>query len=358
MKNKVNIPVIAISAVAVCLVGIAGFLGLKASGKLPASDSVSNSVGNNSNYYSEQVPTTSPIVSIIETTHQVATDTFVPSTQATTQKSDNTTTTKKPTTTQATSKPTTTKPVEETTNPVHGELNPDEMEEGKAYVPVTPSKNLPKDMTFAGLYSQGYDVIGMKPYIYNDDKDPNCFQRKFGYNPTYDASASLIDFTIETTRLDFDYDGKEYRIQLWKGQYISGDIGTVGGEIGVYTRKPGTGLLLDHYNCADEEDWLKMEMTVFWNEFDDGVYRPQFTCNYNDFWWATGFVDGQLKDRFDSNDLKLMGRITFESEEQAQAFAGALDNNGFTKVSTFNPNQTDVYKIYSKDVIFMWQYIR
>ena len=38
-----------------------------------------------------------------------------------------------------------------------------------------------------------------------------------------------------------------------------------------------------------EEDWLKMEMTILWDEFDDGVYRPQLTRNYDDFWWCTGF---------------------------------------------------------------------
>ena len=77
----------------------------------------------------------------------------------------------------------------------------------------------------------GYDVIGLKPYIYNNDKE-DCFQAEFGYNPLYDFGANLIDFSIETTKLDFKYEGKEYRIQLWKGQYISGEIGTVGGEIG------------------------------------------------------------------------------------------------------------------------------
>ncbi len=353
--KKANLAVIAAAVVAVCVAAIAGVLVFKANnGPAVEPDSTAASTDY---IYAPVEPTTEPstLQAILDITTQVMTDTYVPSTQKTTEKATQPST-------QATTKKEeqTTKAPEQTTEPQKGELDPDEMEHSSGTKrPVTASKNLPKDMSFAGLYGSGYDVIGLKPYIYNDDKDPNCMQRNFGYNPGYDAGASLIDFTIETTRIDFKYENKPYRIQLWKGQYISGDIGTVGGEIGVYTRTPGKIYLIpEHYDCAAEEDWLKMEMTIFWNEFDDGRYLPQFTRNYDDFWWATGFVDGQLKNRFDSNDLQLLGRITFESEEQAQLFADALGKKGFTEVSTFNPTAADTYKIYGKDVIFLWQYIR
>lgn len=362
MKKKVNIPVIAVAVVAVCLVAIAAVLVMKANNGPTVSDSISDSVGNNSNYYypTEESTETSAFQSLVTLTTQILTDTYEPSqtvTQAkessTTKKAPASSTTKKPSTTATTKAP------EETTAPPKGELNPDEMSQSSGTKrPVTASKNLPKDMSFSGLYSSGYPVIGTKPYIFNDDKDPNCMQRKFGYMPAYDAGASLIDFSIETIRIDFKYENKPYRIQLWKGQYISGDIGTIGGEIGVYTRTPGKIYLPEYYDCAAEEDWLKMEMTIFWDEFDDGNYLPQFTRNYDDFWWATGFVDGQLKDRLDSNSLRLLGRITFESDEQAQLFAEGLAKNGFTEVSTFDPNKIDVYKLYGKDVIFMWQNLR
>ncbi len=355
-KKSLNLPVIAVALVAVCLVAIAAVLVFKAGdGPAISTDNISDSVGNNSNYYPYQETTTqpttqTPIQSILDVTTQVATDTFVPSsTKPTTSK------TTKPST-EKTTEPKTEKP--ETTAPPKGELDPDEMSHSSgASTPVASSGKLPADMTFSGLYSSGYDIIGLKPYIFNDDKDPNCMQRNFGYMPLYDASASLIDFSIETVRVDFKYENKPYRIQLWKGQYISGDIGTIGGEIGVYTRTPGKVYLPEYYDCAAEEDWLKMEMTILWDEFDDGNYLPQFTRNYDDFWWATGFVDGQLKDRHDSNSLRLLGRITFESAEQASLFADALSKEGFTEVSTFT-TEIDTYKIHGKDVIFMWQNIR
>ncbi len=344
---KKSLPVIAVSFVALCIVAIVAVLAIKSDNKPDIDTDITNSVGNNSNYYDDyynyEEPTTSPFEAIVTTTVQVLTDTYKP-TEVTTTKAPET---QKPTAAQTTV-PTTQAQEEEVTVP---------QLEGVATKPVQSSGNLPQDMTFAGLSRLGYDVIGLKPYIYNNDKE-DCFQAEWGYNPLYDIGANFIDFSIETTRLDFKYEGKEYRIQLWKGQYISGEIGTVGGEIGVYTRRPGTGLGIDHYNCASEDDWVKMEMTVYWDEFDNGEYLPQFSRNYNDFWWCTGFVDGQLKNRRDSNTMRILARITWESEEQAELFAQAMRKKGFTEVEDFSPYEIDTFKIHGKDVIFLWQNIR
>lgn len=355
MKKKANLAVIAVAAVAVCLVAVSATLVIKARVAMPPAEDteLTESIGNN--YYypetTERQTVAQTIGSIFELTSQVVTEnqmTFaVPET---TQKKQDIVTNPQ---NQVTMPPATEAPTEAITE----EITVPQLSAGpNSGVAVTPSGDLPQDMSFAGLSGMGYDVIGKKAYIYNNDKDPECFQRNFGYNPLYDWGANLIDFSIETTKLDFNYDGQQYRIQLWKGQYISGSIGTVGGEIGIYTR-PG-GSIGEHYNCAEQDDWLKMEMTVYWDEFDDGRYLPQFTRNYNDFWWCTGFVDGQLKNRKDSNTLRVLGRITFETEEQAIAFDNAMSKKGFTKVDDFSPEEIDTYKRYGKDVIFIWQNIR
>lgn len=351
-KKNTVLPIVATAVVAVMAVAIAGVLGFSAF-KKSNEDPTTTTEPTEGTYFFDE--TTAPSMShtnptSTQTAPSVFTSTLASDVAKTTGR---VTTTKKP----ATQAPTTQPP--ETTPPPKNELDPDDMSHSSGTKkPVTPSANLPKDMSLAGLYGMGYDVIGLKPYIYNNDKDPNCPQRVWGYNPTYDALAGLIDFSIETTRIDFKYEGKPYRIQLWKGQYISGDIGTIGGEIGLYTRTPGKVYINQHYDCAAEEDWLKMEMTILWDEFDNGVYLPQLTRNYDDFWWPTGFVDGQLKNVHDSNSLRLLGRITFETSEQAQLFAEGMRKNGFTEVSTFNPNNIDTFKIYDKDVIFIWQNVR
>lgn len=339
---KKSLPVIAVSVVAVCIVAIVATLAIKSGNQPDIAPDVSDTMGyydNTYDYYQEE-STTTPFQAIVNTTVAVITDVYEPTTQATTKAPE---TTAKPQTTVPA-----TQPEEEVTVP---------QLEGVATKPVQVTGDLPQDMSFAGLSRMGYDVIGPKSYIYNNDKE-DCFQAEWGYNPLYDFGANLIDFSIETTKLDFKYDGKEYRIQLWKGQYISGEIGTVGGEIGVYTRKPGMGLGLDHYNCATQDDWVKMEMTVYWDEFDNGEYIPQFSRNYNDFWWCTGFVDGQLKNRRDSNTMRILARITWETEEQAELFAEAMRKKGFTEVEDFSPYEIDTFKIHGKDTIFLWQNIR
>lgn len=352
MKKNVNLAIIGIAAVAIGLVSVAGTLVFKSRVDMPPAENIelTESIGNNY-YYPEETEmqtVAQTIGSIIDLTTQAITE------KETTTRVPSTTRPEKTTKPQQTTMPEETQP--ETEAPTEEVTVPQLQAGPNSGVAVTPSGDLPQDMSFAGLSLMGYDVIGGKSYIYNNDKDPECFQKNFGYNPLYDWGASLIDFSIETTRLDFNYDNKQYRIQLWKGQYISGSIGTVGGEIGVYTRPKGS--VGEHYNCAEEDDWLKMEMTVYWDEFDNGEYLPQFTRNYDDFWWATGFVDGQLKDRKDSNSLRVLGRITFESEEQAAAFDEAMSKKGFTKVEEFSPYEIDTYKRYGKDVIFIWQNIR
>ena len=341
MKKKLNLPVLAVAGIAVCMVAIIATLALKATKTPQIAPDVT--VGQNyyDQYYGEE-STTSPFEAIFSTTMQVMTDTYQPSEISTTQKE---------------TKPATTVSVEEMTEDLTvPQLDPEEMDSGHASVPTVVDGTLAQDMTFAGLSRMGYSVIGLKDYIYNDDKDPNCMQKNFGYNPLYDLGANLIDFSIETTKIDFNYDNKQYRFQFWKGQYISGEIGTVGGEIGIYTRPKGS--VGEHYNCATEDDWLKMEMTVYWDEFDNGEYLPQFSRNYNDFWWCTGFVDGQLKNRRDSNTMRVLARITFETVEQAELFDAAMAKKGFKKVENFSPYEIDTYKRQGKDVIFLWQNIR
>ena len=56
--------------------------------------------------------------------------------------------------------------------------------------------------------------------------------------------------------------------------------------------------------------------------------------------------------------MRVLGRNTFETVEQAEAFDAAMSKKGFTKVENFSPYEIDTYKRYEKDVIFLWQNIR
>ena len=336
MKKNTNAIVIAISVLAVALVAVVCALVLKS-----AHDNKGGVLGAEESTTLEQV---------VETT-----------TEAITQLITTELSTTEPTTVQPTEAPTAPPVVvdkeEGVTIPVLDEEN---MSHGSAVTPPPSSSsgNLPKDMSFSGLNSMGYKVYGTKEYIYNDDTDPACVQANLGYNRLYDWGAQLIDFSIDTARMKFEYDNKEYMIQIWKGQYISGEMGTIGGEVGLYTRPKGTVSAIGHYNCAPYEEWLNMEMTVLWDEAGNGNYLPQLTRAYSLHWWPTGFVFAQLEDKKNTDPLRVLCRITFKDEEMAQAFADSLSQEGFDSVSSFDPTVKDTYKIHGKDVIFIWQDVR
>lgn len=363
MSRKTNAAIVAMTAGVAAIAAGVTVLAIRGSRSNPAIDSTVTGYDADTRYSQVYEVPTAPmtLTQIAERTTALIAQTAAP----TTTKKAPAATRKPAATTKKQTQSATQKPVQKTTRPAESTTqNPqvlEDTEQGKASVAAVTAEEagpLPNDMTFKGLYRDKYDVIGLKRYIYNNDTDPNCRQRKFGYNPLYDAGANLIDFSIETCRLKFNYDSKDYLIQIWKGQYISGEIGTVGGEVGIYTRPQGKVSALDHYNCAAEDDWLMMEMTVLWDENGDGVYTAQLTRTYEKHWWETGYVDGQLANKRDSSPLRILSHITFKDATQAQAFEQALTKQGFKSVATFNPTVKDTCKRYGKDVIFVWQDVR
>jgi hypothetical protein len=79
----------------------------------------------------------------------------------------------------------------------------------------------------------------------------NPLQRKFGFNRVYDMAAPLAGMIYSTKRIEFEYEGREWMIQIWKGQYGI----TSGAEIGLYNRDPERNF---QYDCADDEDLIEM----------------------------------------------------------------------------------------------------
>lgn len=206
------------------------------------------------------------------------------------------------------------------------------------------------DFDKAKIASYKYDPEGN--YYYTDDKA--CWQSNFGFNEAYDRLAVVGVIYYDTVRTKFTYGGKEWLIQIWKGQY---GYYFVGGEVGVYTRpigKKGTG-----YSCAAKEDWLKMEMTFLWDETKTGNYEPELTRPYTEYWWCTGFVVGFEADEslVTREQFRLISHITFKDTEMANAFCKAFETNGFKRVAKLNNNVKDTFVQVGPDVAFVWQSI-
>ena len=208
------------------------------------------------------------------------------------------------------------------------------------------------DLNFSKINLASYKYNPDGNFYYTDDKE--CWQKNFGFNEVYDTFAPVTMMYYDTVRTTFEYGGKEWLIQTWKGQY---GMAFVGGEIGVYTRPIGS--IGSHFTCADKDDWLYMETAFMWDEYETGEYRAVFNRKYDKYWWATGFVvgfpNGSLRKTL--SEFRLVVHITFKDAKMADAFCNAFENNGFTRVSKLNNNSPDTFVQVGADVAFVWQNI-
>ncbi len=190
-------------------------------------------------------------------------------------------------------------------------------------------------------------------YYYIDDKD--CWQENAGYNEVYDNMAPMTAMFIDQVRVRFNYGGKDWMIHLWKGQY--GWL-LVGSEIGLYTfDEDDSGSINDinHYHCADQEDWLDMSMELYWAEGNNGDYEKVLSTPYDSHWWTTGFVKGQLtKYTWPRTELKMRSRITFKDAEMATAFVAELQKTGFVLSDSAESLSDDTYYQNGADVWILW----
>ena len=180
--------------------------------------------------------------------------------------------------------------------------------------------------------------------VFYSAKDP--WQRKWGYNEFYDWAAQLIVLYYDTARIKFNYNGYDWLVQLWKGQY---GFVLLGAEVGIYYKDEGS--LIEHYRCDDNNMRLKVGYICYDHNAE------LFHRTYQDTWWLTGFVPGKL-DRFnDRSEMALYIRFTLKTREMRDEFVTGLDFAGFTpgRASKYDP---DTYVVSGQtDVYLYWQYI-
>ena len=210
-------------------------------------------------------------------------------------------------------------------------------------------------MAAGGVVSYLWDPEGQFYYV-----DDNPWQRNFGFNVIYDWAAATMVMYYDTWRACFTYDGLEWMIQGWKGQY---GFLFIGGEIGVYTRTPGEAVVTSsHYHCADDNHLINMEMTINYDAHDGNGYKKLFTRTYAPHWWVTGFVDGHLADyRFNDRSCLIMeARLTMYDQDMLNAFTTALTGCGFRRVdstSQVSISNPDTFTSVGNDVYFSWKTI-
>ena len=160
------------------------------------------------------------------------------------------------------------------------------------------------DKTVQILNACGFEY-DEKQGIYYSSVNP--WQKGFGFNVVYDMAAPIAGMYYSTERIYFQYDNKDWLIQIWKGQYGM----TAGGEIGVYNKTDK----IMQYDCVSEDEYLEMSFD-FYNQ---GEYV--FSRGPEKHWWLTGF---KIFNAGVPILIDLDMTIKFPTKSMADAFEGGL----------------------------------
>lgn len=181
-------------------------------------------------------------------------------------------------------------------------------------------------------YDPRQDIIYSKMYP---------LQRDFGYAYGYDAAALAMNAIIDCEPIFFDYAGKTWMIELWKGQYGL----ETGCEIGVYNRTIGSTSfvysILDatvgkrpndpnpshnlFFDCGSDSELLLMSSTLYRKG------HKVFSRGPEKHWWLTGFKWGLLSE---PEDLTMDVSIECLDAIMTSALVGALTGMGYQNVHT------------------------
>lgn len=148
----------------------------------------------------------------------------------------------------------------------------------------------------------------------------NPWQRKEGYCNMYDKSAAGLGMIVDAEPIYFNYGGKKWLIEFWKGQY---DLST-GGEIGIYTADNDLNNIIRtdelFYNAVSDEDLLEMSFELI--KSGKVMFKRE-----GKHWWLTGFKVGEYSE---PSELVMNMKITLKDEKMKSAFILGLRKAGYS----------------------------
>lgn len=157
---------------------------------------------------------------------------------------------------------------------------------------------------FGYYYCRGQDVISTR----ND-----AWQRQAGYTALFDRAALHLHMVFDALPIYFDYRGRTWLIEVWKGQY---GINT-GAEVGVYY---ADGIIAPtehssaHFNAVSDSDRLPIAFTLYRN--------TEIVATMSDrSWWLTAFLVGEYSK---PSRLSMDISISFPNSEMQCSFMNAL----------------------------------
>lgn len=148
----------------------------------------------------------------------------------------------------------------------------------------------------------------------------SAWQRQFGYCRLYDEACAPLSMIIDCEPIYFDYGGKQWLIEFWKGQYGM----TIGCEVGIFTAVSGElnipGVFNGtFYKATDDDDFLEISYTAYKNN------KPIFE-RHDKHWWLTGFILGGFAH---PDELKMDIKIVFKNSLMQSEFINGLRHAGY-----------------------------
>ena len=141
----------------------------------------------------------------------------------------------------------------------------------------------------------------------------DAWQKSAGYTWIYDFMAPRFQMVFDSLPVYFNYRGRTWLIEFWKGQY---GINT-GAEVGVYHANrpiPKNQRKKVHYNAVSDEEMPIIGMCLKWRS------KNLFSLKKR-HWWLAAFRMGLFTQ---PKDLTLYASLTFGSCEEADAFTEGL----------------------------------
>ena len=145
----------------------------------------------------------------------------------------------------------------------------------------------------------------------------DAWQRKNGYTALFDRAAASANMVIDAWPVYFDYAGKTWLVEFWKGQY---GINT-GGEVGIYHAQeivPPYFYTAAHFDAADD-----LELPEICCRLERKGEKIYDYCERH--WWLTGFRMGIFSR---PADLRLLATLRFEEPQMALALFEGMRNSG------------------------------
>lgn len=165
------------------------------------------------------------------------------------------------------------------------------------------------------VFPFGYTYIRHQD-IFSSSLD--AWQKRFGYLAFYDRNAPHFHMVFDALPVYFNYGGRTWLIEFWKGQY-----GILSGcEIGIYYSDrilEKEEYRAELFQAVDKEEMLPLSFQLI----HENILLADLSQTH---WWLTAFCCGYFSN---PSELRMENSLTFPNACMAHAFTNALEALGY-----------------------------